>query len=214
VGPAIGDLDGDGQPELVICSQGSELIDSGRILVFDLGAWRCAQYQPILDGFAVYGVGDLKLRDVEGNGRLQIVIGTDSIYDGVIVVYRFDSNNTFTSIWTNSTLPQGSPIKFVEVADLDNNGTLKIIGGNYDAFGNGVYVYAYDYPSIIPPVCNHGSRSTLPTATLWLVCGARPRLERQQRDLCTHRQRRSLHLGWPNSTIARPSPSNKWNSAK
>ena len=148
VGPAIGDLDGDGQPELVICSQGSELIDSGRILVFDLGTLALrAISQPILDGFAVYGVGDLKLRDVEGNGRLQIVIGTDSIYDGVIVVYRFDSNNTFTSIWTNSTLPQGSPIKFVEVADLDNNGTLKIIGGNYDAFGNGVYVYAYDYPS-------------------------------------------------------------------
>ena len=44
VGPAIGDLDGDGHPELVICSQGSELIDSGRILVFDLVLWRCAQY--------------------------------------------------------------------------------------------------------------------------------------------------------------------------
>ena len=148
VGPAIGDLDGDGQPEIVICSQGSERGEGGRILVFDLNTLALrAISQPILNIFAVYGVGDLKLRDVEGNGRMQIVIGTGSVYDGAIVVYRFDSNNTFTSIWTNATLPQGSPFKFVEVADLDNNGTLKIIGGNYDAFGNGVYVYAYDYPS-------------------------------------------------------------------
>jgi hypothetical protein len=148
-GPAIGDLDGDGQPELVICSQGSELLDSPRILVFDLATLALrAISPPIIDnGFSVYGVGDLKLRDVQGNGRKQIVIGTDSVYDGVIVVYRFDSNNTFTRIWTNATRPDGAPFRFVDVADLDNNGVLKVLGGNYDASGNGVYMYAYDYPS-------------------------------------------------------------------
>ena len=88
-------------------------------------------------------------RDVEGNGRLQIVIGADNLYDGVVEIYGFDSNNAFTRIWTNATLPSGSPFNFVEVADLDNNGTRKIIAGNDVAHtgSEGVFIYVYDYPS-------------------------------------------------------------------
>ena len=82
---------------------------------------------PVADGFSAYGVHDLKLRDVEGNGRMQIMIGTESGYDGLIEVYRFDSNNTFTRVWTNTTRPSSS-FYFADAADLDNSGTRKIIG--------------------------------------------------------------------------------------
>jgi WD40 repeat protein len=142
LGPAIGDLDGDGQPELVICSTSSEAgYSSGRILVFDLGTLALrAVSPPVADGFSAYGVHDLKLRNVEDNGRMQIVIATESGYDGLIEIYRFDSNNTFTRIWTNTTRPFSS-FYFAEVADLDNNGTHKIVGGTDG------YVFVYDYPS-------------------------------------------------------------------
>jgi hypothetical protein len=151
LGPLIGDLDGDGQPELVICSRYSESgYGSGRILVFDLNTLTFrAISDPLVDNGAWTGVHDLKLRDVEGNGRMEIVIGADSYYDGAIEIYRFDSNSTFTRTWANSTRPIGSPFSFVDVADLDNNGMLKIIGGNGVAHSGspGVFVYVYDYPS-------------------------------------------------------------------
>ena len=142
LGPAIGELDGDGQPELVICSTSSDAgYSSGRILVFDLGTLALrAVSPPVADGFSAYGVHDLKLRDVEGNGRMQIMIGTESGYDGLIEVYRFDSNNTFTRVWTNTTRPSSS-FYFADAADLDNSGTRKIIGGTDG------YVFIYDYPS-------------------------------------------------------------------
>src|SRR5437764_10750401 len=71
---------------------------------------------------------------------MQIVIGVDYLYNGAIEIYRFDPNNTFTRIWTNATQPD-SEFSFIDVADLNNDGTRKVIGA---ASG---YVYAYDYPS-------------------------------------------------------------------
>ena len=151
LGPVIGDLDGDGQPELVICSFHSNAgYDSGRILVFDFATLMLrALSDPVVDNGAWTGVHDLKLRDVEGNNRLQIVIGADSYYDGVVEIYRFDSNNTFTRIWENATRPSGNPFSFVDVADLDNNGSRKIVAANLveHTGSDGVYVYVYDYPS-------------------------------------------------------------------
>ncbi len=50
----------------------------------------------MVDDLAWTGVHDLKLRDVDGDGRLEIIIGADYLYDGAIEIYRFDSDNTFT----------------------------------------------------------------------------------------------------------------------
>ena len=142
LGPLVGDLDGDGQLELVVCSTYSESeYGSGRIIVFDFATLDFrAISDPVVENSAWTGVHDLKLRDIDGNGRMDIVIGADYLYDGAIEIYRFDSNNTFTRIWTNASRGEGA-FAFVEVADIDNNGTRKVIGVTGD------YVYAYDYPS-------------------------------------------------------------------
>jgi len=154
LGPVIGDLDGDGKPELVACSFFSELDyasgRSGRILVFDLATLTLRGIsQPVVDNEAGTGVHDLKLRDLDGNGRMEIVIGSDYRYDGVVEIYSFDSLNTFRRTWTNATRPVGSPFNFVEAVDLDGNGTRKILAGNYEETTGspGVYLYIYDYPS-------------------------------------------------------------------
>lgn len=151
IGPAIGDLDGDGKPELVVCSYSSSSgYDSGRLLVFDLATLALrGMSAPVANNEAWTGVHDLKLRDVKQNGRMQIVVGADLLYDGIIEIYDFDASNAFTKTWTNSTRPSGSPFNFVDVADLDNNGTRKIIGANsvYTTGSSGIYVYVYDYPS-------------------------------------------------------------------
>src|ERR1043165_3947539 len=94
----------------------------------------------------------MKLRDMDGDGRLKIVIGTDYLFGvGVIEIYRFDltSSSPFWRIWINSTRPNASPFNFVDVADLDNNGTRKVFGGTKvtSTGAPGVYLYMYDYPS-------------------------------------------------------------------
>lgn len=151
LGPLIGDLDGDGKPELVLCSSESASgYNSGRILVFDLATLALRGISaPIVGNYAWTGVHDLKLRDLEGDGRMEIVVAADRLYDGVIEIYSFDSSNAFTLKWTNTTRPSGSPFNFVEVADLNGDGTPEIIAGNTVAHtgSEGVYVYFYDYPS-------------------------------------------------------------------
>lgn len=151
LGPLIGDLDGDGKPELVVCSYSSESdYSSGRILVFDLATLTLRGISaPVVNNYAWTGVHDLKLRDVDGDGRMEIVVAADYLYDGVVEIYSFDASNQFTRTWTNSTRPSGSPFNLVEVADLDGNGTQKIIAGNTVAHTGspGVYLYIYDYPS-------------------------------------------------------------------
>jgi hypothetical protein len=146
----VGDLDGDGQPELVVCSYESDSsYDSGRILVFDLATLTLrGMSAPVVNNGAWTGVHDLKLRDLEGDGRSEVVLAADSYYDGAIEIYGFDPSNTFSLKWTNTTRPDGSPFVFVEVADLDGNGTREIIAGNTVAHtgSEGVYVYIYDYP--------------------------------------------------------------------
>jgi FG-GAP-like repeat len=144
LGPMIGDLDGDFRQELVVAC-------NGRILVFDMATLTLRAMSGPGAGAYFYGMtaNDLKLRDVDGDGRMEIVLASGNSYDGVIEVYSFSASNTFTLKWTNTTRPSGNPFNFVEVADLDANGTSEMIVGNNVAHtgSDGVYVYIFDYPT-------------------------------------------------------------------
>lgn len=155
LGPFIADLDGDGKPELVICSTSSSSGYSGaRILVFDYATLALRAISPpnLISSFS--NANDMKVRDLEGDGRAEIIVATSNPYDGVIDVISFDSSNVFALKWTNPTpRPNGSPFTFVDAADLDGNGTSEIIAGNSVATtgSDGVFVYIYDYPSTAAP---------------------------------------------------------------
>lgn len=152
VGPAIGDLDGDGNPEIVVASSTSESgYDSGRIVVLDGRTLRVrAISQGIAGGsYGLTGVHDLELRDLDGDGRPEILVAGDWLYDGLIEAYRFDANNQFTLVWTNATRPYGSPFYSVDAKDVDGDGKLEIIagGGREHTGAAGTFIYAYDYAS-------------------------------------------------------------------
>jgi hypothetical protein len=145
LGPLIGDLDGDGQPELVACSwESNENSGSGRILVFDPLTLRLRGISPpIVNNNAWDGVRDFKLCDLEGDGRMEIAVAADQFHSGAIEIYSFSSSNTFTRRWTNTVRPN-IPYDFVEVVDLNGNGTPEIIGSNR-------YIDIFDYPSTTNP---------------------------------------------------------------
>lgn len=152
LGPQIGDLDGDGVPEIVIASFLSEAgYESGRIVVLDSRTLTVRAISPGVAGgpYGWTGIHDLKLRDLDGDGRLEIVVATDWLYDGLIEAYSVSPQNAFTLVWTNATRPTGAPFYSVDVADIDGDGKLEVIGGVGRAHtgASGVYIYAYDLAS-------------------------------------------------------------------
>lgn len=148
IGPEIGDLDGDGEMEIVSVSYESDSgYGSGRILVFDSNRHLRAISGEIVSGYAWTGTHDLHLYDVDGDGHMEILVAADWLYDGVIEIYDFDSDNTFTLNWTNSTRPDGSPFYSVRAGDIDGDGQLEIVagGGREHTGADGVFIYVYNY---------------------------------------------------------------------
>jgi hypothetical protein len=147
LGPERGDVDGDGRAELVFASTESESgYVGGRILVVDTStlAVRAVSAGSQSD---LTGLHDLKLRNVDTDAALEIVVATDNLYDGQIRIYDFDGpSNTFSLRWTNSERPFGLPFHSVEVADLDLDGNLEVIagGGREHTGAEGVFVYVFD----------------------------------------------------------------------
>jgi hypothetical protein len=139
IGPGCGDLDGDGNEELVVVSYESRSgYSSGRILVFNTDGNLRAISDPIVDDDSVEGTKDIKLYDVDRDGKLEILVAADHWYDGVIEIYDFNANNTFTLNWTNAT-PTDDGFNCVSAGDIDGDGNLEIVGGSWR------YIYAYDY---------------------------------------------------------------------
>jgi len=141
IGPEIGDLDGDGLDELVVISTASNSsYSSGRILVFDALTRRLRAISgPTMGGLGWTGIHDLKLRDLNGDGKMEILVAAEFTYDGVIEIYGFDNTDSFTLKWTNSTRPSSASFLCVDAADIDNDGDIEIIGAA------GGFLYAYNY---------------------------------------------------------------------
>ncbi len=148
-GPLAADLDGDGVAEIVIASKTSDgTAEGGRIIVFDSRTLAVRAISPPVAGVwrSTAGINDLKLRDIDGDGRPEIVVATDWTYAGLIEAYSFSPGSQFTLVWSNATRPSGSPFHSVEVADVDGDGRPEVLAGNGYAHSdsNGYRVYAYD----------------------------------------------------------------------
>jgi hypothetical protein len=145
--PQRGDVDGDGRPEIVTASwEADSGYDSGRIVVLDGVTLKVrAISAPIAGNQAFEGLHDLKLRNVDGDPALEIVVAADRLYDGVIEIYDFTAAGAFTVAWTNATRPSGSPFFTVDVADVDADGVLEVVGsvGRAHTGSPGTFLYVY-----------------------------------------------------------------------
>lgn len=152
IGPALGDLDGDNHPELVVVGgmwDGRFLDD--RIFVFDaLSLDLSAVSPPIASGRSNYGSADVRLFDVDRNGSDEVVLATDRDGGGMIEIYSY-SAGTFSLLWTNPLpRPAWSPCRSVAIGDVDLDGDLEVVAGIERANFSGDHhlFYVYDHATI------------------------------------------------------------------
>ncbi len=123
--PALGDIDGDGQPEIV-CGN-----DDHCLYAFRLNGSTVLGF-PFETGGDVYSTA--ALCDLNGDGKLEIVFGSD---DGCVYVLDFSGKSL--PGWPKKTghFVSASPC----VADIDGDGRLEIVIGSWD---QNLYVWRMD----------------------------------------------------------------------
>jgi outer membrane protein assembly factor BamB len=149
VGPEIGDLDGDGLEEMVVASFGSESGDaSGRIVVIDGQQLTLRAISPAVSGGSnsFTGLHDLVVRDLNGDGRDEVLVATDWRYDGILEAYSLSPSNELALVWTTQVRADLSEFRSVEVADIDGDGVVEVLGGTSGDFSGagGAFVRVYD----------------------------------------------------------------------
>jgi hypothetical protein len=138
---AVGDMDGDNVPELAY--GGVEAVDSGKVWVYNLAG-------TLLPGFParVYRTwvdGSVAIADVDGDGRGDVVCGTNGVSNKPGVIYAF---NYLGQTVQGFPIMPGSPIlnsfeTHPTLVDIDRDGDTEIFAGRLDK-----YVYGWDTPGI------------------------------------------------------------------
>jgi hypothetical protein len=140
-GPEIGDVDGDGEPELVVSSRYAESGHRrGRILVFDARTRRLrASTPPGVHGETAFEVHTVRLRDVDGDGDDEILTGMGNPYRGIVHVYDFGESGSLDLVWESPDESIFSGVYALDVVDVDSDGALELVCAG--AFN----LYVYDY---------------------------------------------------------------------
>lgn len=148
VGPRLGDVDGDGRPEIVTASSSSDAgYGAGRIVVLDAETLAVkAISQTTMQNLGWTGIGDLRLVNVDADPALEIAIAGETTYDGLIEIYDYAPSGPFPRIWSNQTLPSGAPFTSLAVGDTDGDGVPEVVGGVGAATSGavGIFTYVYD----------------------------------------------------------------------
>jgi len=123
-GVAVGDFDGDGRPDIFLCS-----LQGRNALYRNLGNWRFEEVttQAGIDATNYICRGAV-FADINGDGYLDLLIST--LGHGVLCYF-----NDGTGKFTNATQSAGAETRFgsttLTLADFDGNGTLDLYVANY-----------------------------------------------------------------------------------
>lgn len=124
---AVGDVDDDGQDEIVMVSYKSNSdSDDGVISIFDAEThtleWQSMDLPNI---YAWSGVNSVRIADVDGDGETEFIIATAHLYDGLVQVY----NGRTHALKAQSASYNAEPFTAMEVADVDGDGATEIVVG-------------------------------------------------------------------------------------
>ncbi|HLQ38765.1 MAG TPA: FG-GAP-like repeat-containing protein, partial [Planctomycetota bacterium] len=125
---ALGDVDGDGDLDLVVGNQGNPGGQSLLYLNNGTGTFTDATASRMPVGS--YITNSLVLGDMDGDGDLDLVVGNSSYYSGQSLLYLNNGTGTFTDA-TASRIPAGYyNTNSLALGDVDGDGDLDLVLGN------------------------------------------------------------------------------------
>jgi hypothetical protein len=139
----FGDVDNDGTDEIIAISDSSNSsYDDGIVYVFDSTTfeleWSTQESTPF-GGFAWTGIHDLEVADINNDGKNEILVATDRLYDGALYVLNgIDGSLLYSKIYDS-----GSPLYAIKAYDINNDGDVEIIASSGKAHTGspGKYIY-------------------------------------------------------------------------
>jgi hypothetical protein len=136
-GVTFGDLDNDGQMDIVAASDGNGL----RVFLGDgTGSWTSVSSHPAESG----GFGDVTVGDYDDDGNLDIFAGSPGNSANSptgLHVYKGDGAGGFTEVTSTSGLPTTGKWRGVAVGDVNNDGNLDLAATNGYSTTEGLHVY-------------------------------------------------------------------------
>jgi uncharacterized repeat protein (TIGR01451 family) len=123
----VGDVDSDGREEIVLATFGSrDYARDGMLFVYDAETHALEWHsEGMLGGLILPSVHSLRLGDVNGDKRQDIVVAAEALYDGVIMAYDGQTHELLWKSDVNDSLAFNS----LMIADVDNDGSVEVIGG-------------------------------------------------------------------------------------
>ncbi len=123
-GVALGDVDGDGRPDIVLASA-----EAPAALYRNDGDFRFTDITAAsgLD-FTGLATTSVVLADIDGDRDLDLIVGT---FGGPVVLFTNDGRGRFTNVTASSGLSGGYNATTMTLADVDGNGSLDLYVATY-----------------------------------------------------------------------------------
>ncbi|MBZ0108078.1 MAG: FG-GAP-like repeat-containing protein [Candidatus Scalindua rubra] len=141
-GVKVADVDGDGTPEVIAING---VGGGGAVHVF--GNDGAGYQEEWTSGVLANALDDVKVEDVDNDGKLEIVVSTMEAGNIYIYVFGFDGSN-YIEEWKSNLFPgDGYMGLSLDVVDADSDGLPEIVVSSDEGLGfsNSSYIWIYDY---------------------------------------------------------------------
>lgn len=143
-GPVFGDMDGDGRDELVFATGGSAT-GNAQLVAQWVDNYKNLDISDPIRGTASGHVWEIKMRDIDGDGDQEVLVGAEESFGGLYVeAYDLNANREFERIWVNAVPIPDHAASTVEAADVDGDGQIEILVGTYGSNSQESMIVCFD----------------------------------------------------------------------
>jgi hypothetical protein len=128
-GVAIGDIDGDGKPDLVVVNSGSNTVSVFRNMS-SYGSITSGSFATKVDFTTGAGAYCVAIGDIDGDGKPDLVV-TNNVSSGTVSVFRNTSSSGSISFAARVDFATGAGPYNVAIGDIDGDGKPDLAVANY-----------------------------------------------------------------------------------